>query len=357
MPSVSGSLRPQWVGMSTRQALNAYSKLSSAQDLAALWEVNPRQLNYYAYHADKRRIYKTFSIPRRNGGGRIIEAPTRTLKYLQRVMHESLSLLYRPHQAVHGFLPDRSIVTNAKEHRDSHYVLNIDLKNFFPSITRKRIYGRLAAAPYSFTPEVANAIAALATNSCSQLPQGSPSSPILANIVAAGMDTDLMALARSYGCWYTRYADDITISRRRGKMSPQLARYPHAWGTSQVVVGDKLVNVIGDHGFQINFEKARLQGYWTRQVCTGLVVNKACVSPPRLYIRRLRSLIHHWSQNGWQNAADVLHSEEHRPVIQSRQALENHVVGRIGYLKMVRGQNDKVAKKMQRDVWSIPQNH
>ena len=357
MPNASNTLRPQWVGMSQSQARDVYGNLSSLQELAAFWGVRQRQLSYYAFRIDKKFVYKTFHIQRRNGRQRFIEAPTRTLKYIQRLMHESLSLVYGPHRAVHGFLPSRSIVTNARSHLGSQYILSIDLKDFFPSITRKRIYGRLVAAPYSFSSEVANAIAALATNSSSKLTQGSPSSPILANIVAAGMDADLMDLARSFGCWYTRYADDITISRRRGEMSPRLARYPNAWGTSQVVIGDELAKVIGDHGFRVNYSKTRLQGYWTRQVCTGLVVNGCRPSPPRSYIRRLRSLIDHWHKNGWQHAANVLHENEHRPMFQDRDALLNHVLGRMSYLRMVRGKGDPVAQRLETIVSSIPQGY
>ncbi len=356
MPSLSSSLRPEWVDFSQRQIRNRYRKLRSLQDLADFWRVKPSQLSYYAFRVDKNRVYKTFSVPRRNGGQRQIEAPRRTLKYLQRLMHESLSIMYGAHPSAHGFLSGHSIVTNARRHRNSQYILNTDLANFFPSITRKRIYGRLTAAPYLLYRNVANVIAALSTNAHSQLPQGSPSSPVLANIVASELDADLASLCRPFGCRYTRYADDITVSCPRGEMPPQIARYPNAHGTSQVVLGDALVDVIEGHGFQINYRKTRLQSCRTRQVCTGLVVNGDSISPPRPYIRRLRSLIHHWQKKGWEHAAHILSSKENRSLLTDRHALLNHVIGRIGYLKMVRGQNDPVALRLEQTVSSIPPN-
>ena len=354
MSGVSNPLRPQWVTKSQSQARSEYKQLSSIRDLAAFWQVRPSQLSYYAFYVNKKRAYRAFHVRRRNGRQRLIEAPNRTLKYLQRILHESLTLVYGPHPAVHGFVPKHSIVTNAQQHLGSRYVLNIDLENFFPSITRERIYGRLAAAPYLFNPVVANAVAALATNFYSRLPQGSPSSPVLANIVASEMDADLTKLARAHGCWYTRYADDITISTPRGELSPQLGRYPNARGTSQVAIGDGLASVIEQHSFKINYRKTRLQSYWTRQICTGLVVNGGRASPPRSYIRRLRSLLDHWCKNGWQDAAQVLHTEEHRSLFQDRQSILNHVIGRVGYIKMVRGQNDKVALRLEQIVSSLP---
>ena len=357
MPKVSSHLRPQWAAISQADFRDNYRQLDSLHDLAAFWEVEPSQLSYYAFRIDKTGAYRTFRIPRRNGRTRQIDAPTPTLKYIQRLIHESLTRVYGPHPAVHGFRSNRSIVTNARNHIGSRYVLNIDLADFFPSITRKRIYGRLVAEPYTFHSKVANLIAALSTNIYSRLPQGSPSSPILANIVAAELDADLAELCGSLGSWYTRYADDITISTSRGELSPQLARYPNARGTGQVVLGDRLVDVIEGHGFQINDRKSRLQSYWTRQLCTGLVINSDHISPPRSYIRRLRSLVDHWQRNGWQDAAQVLSSREYRPQFANRQSLMNHVSGRIGYLKMVRGQDDQVSQRLERIVSSFPQDH
>lgn len=354
MPRVSSSLRHKWVRYNQRQFRGLYRKLSSLRELANFWEVKPSQLSYYAFRIDKRKAYNTFEIPRRNGRRRRIEAPRRTLKYIQRIIHESLTLVYGSHPSVHGFLSERSIVSNARNHVGRRFLLNIDLEDFFPTITRQRIFGRLVSPPYSLHRKVANVIASLATNAEGKLPQGSPSSPVISNMVVAGMDDDIANLCGPLGCWYTRYADDITISSRRDELSPQIARFPNAQGTCQVVLGDKLVDIIEDHGFRINSRKTRLQMHWNRQMCTGLVVNSEHISPPRSYIRRLRALIHHWSKDGWQHAAEVLSEKDNRPQLPGRQALLDHVTGRIGYLKMVRGQDDRVARRYELMVKSIP---
>lgn len=203
MSNVASVLRPDWTEIPQEEFRELYRKLVSLRDLAAFWGVQPRQLSYYAFHADKESVYNSFSIRRRYGRRRRIEAPTRTLKYIQRLMHESLIRIYGPHPAVHGFRTGRSIVTNAEYHKGRRYVLNIDLADFFPSVTRKRIYGRLVAKPYLLQSSVANVIASLATNRFARLPQGSPSSPVIANMVAAGMDDDLATLCGSHFCRYT----------------------------------------------------------------------------------------------------------------------------------------------------------
>ena len=347
MPNVNKVLRPQWGDISQQDFRTQYRQLNSLQDLANFWEIPHSQLSYYAYKADKAALYRVHNVPRRNGRIRKIEAPVPTLKFIQRIIHESLTLIYGPHRAVHGFLAERSIVTNARQHLGSSYVLNIDIEDFFPSITSKRIYGRLVAAPYSLHPKVANPIAALSTNVYLRLPQGSPSSPIIANMVVAELDSDLALLCAKQRCRYTRYADDITISTSRSSMSPHIARYPNSRGTGQVIIGDSLTDVIEKHGFRLNPFKSRLQSYWTRQTCTGLVVNGDRLSLPRPYIRRLRSLVDHWKKKGWSHAAQKLHTEDNRPLLDSREALMNHVIGRINYVRMVRGHDDQIALRLE----------
>lgn len=360
MPRISSPLRPDWQDIPRSEFRDQYKQLASLKDLAEFWGVKPYQLSYYAFIIDKKAAYSTFTIPRRNGRERRIEAPLPTLKYIQRLIHESLTHVYGPHQAVHGFRTGRSIVTNARNHLGRRYVLNVDLEDFFPSIIRRRIYGRLIAEPYALDSGVAHLISNLSTNAYGRLPQGSPSSPVIANIIASKMDTDLANLCSSLYCRYTRYADDITISTSRSVMSPHIARYPNALGTGQVIIGDRLTGIIENNGFKLNHRKSRLQSNWTRQLCTGLVVNDGdSVSPPRSYIRRLRSLVHHWKKNGWQDAANVLLTKENRPPdrFKSRESVLNHVVGRISYLKMVRGEHDPIALRLESIVGSLPKDH
>ena len=150
MPKTAPLLRPHWTKISRNAFREEYGRLGSVQDLAFFWGVNVSQLNHYAYYIDKRSAYRNFTIPRRNGQRRLIEAPNPTLEHLQRLLYESLAKVYGPSRCVHGFLRGRSIVTNAQKHLNSRFVLNVDLEDFFPSITRQRIYGRLVVGALSF---------------------------------------------------------------------------------------------------------------------------------------------------------------------------------------------------------------
>ena len=159
-------------------------------------------------------------------------------------------------------------------------------------------------------------------------------------------------------CYYTRYGDDITISTKRETLSPQIARYPNSRGTGQAILGDPIVDIIERrHNFRINNRKTRLQSRWTRQLCTGLVVNGEAAAVPRAYVRRLRSLVDHWSKSGWEDAASALASEEGRPSITERDQLLSHGQGRIDYLTMVRGREDPLCQRMSERFRAIPQGY
>ena len=356
MPRVASFLRPEWKDIPDQDFSKSVRSLDSVQDLAKFWRVPTSQLNYHAYHAPETTEYHSFLISRRNGKKRKISAPNRSLKYIQRIVHETLSKMYWPDPAVHGFVPRKSIITNAQNHLGRQYVFNTDLKDFFQSITRPRIIARLRAAPYELQPSIAALVGFLATDGEGRLPQGSPCSPVIANIIAAPVDTQLKELSGKLRCRYTRYADDITISTNEETFPPQIARYPSALGTVQVVLGESLLDIIEDNGFQVNHMKSRLQSRGTRQLCTGLVVNGEHVSLPGPYKRRLRALIHNWKSLGWEEAAKRMHEKEHRPLIESRERFVQHVYGRLNYMNMIRGIEDKVAQKLLSVVQELPQD-
>ena len=180
------------------------------------------QLTYWAFLADPDTLYTEFELPKRSGGIRAIRAPVSALKSIQRKLLALLETLYSPRVCVHGFVKKQSIRSNAAAHSNKTYVLNVDIEEFFPSINFGRVRGALIARPFSLSPDVATVIARLCcVNNC--LPQGAPTSPIIANIVCMRLDGELSRLARANGCKYTRYADDLTFSTHKRDFPPSLA--------------------------------------------------------------------------------------------------------------------------------------
>jgi RNA-directed DNA polymerase len=139
----------------------------------------------------------------------MISAPDKRLKFLQRKLADKLTELYRPRNPVHGFVAERSVKTNALVHLHRRFVVNIDLKDFLPTISQNRVEGMLSSL--GIDARVAEIIARICCNN-GHLPQGAPSSPVLSNMICFRLDKKLMGIAKEARCIYTRYADDITLS-------------------------------------------------------------------------------------------------------------------------------------------------
>ncbi|WP_335673592.1 retron Ec67 family RNA-directed DNA polymerase/endonuclease [Vibrio alginolyticus] len=247
--------------------------------------------------------YTQFKIPKKNGGERIINSPSDKLKTIQKSLSNLLldcldeinkinfpnSEFSRPrannskHLKVkcsnskikqpslsHGFERNRSIITNAMMHVGRKHVFNIDLENFFSSFNFGRVRGFfIKNKHFLLEPEIATAIAKIACYN-NELPQGSPCSPVITNLITHSLDIRLSKLAFDNSCIYSRYADDITFSTNESKISKNIARTVEG----ELVVGKKLQSEIRRSGFSINKDKTRDQYKDSRQDVTGLVVNK-----------------------------------------------------------------------------------
>ncbi|MGI0107938.1 reverse transcriptase domain-containing protein [Salinimicrobium sp. WS361] len=186
-----------------------FLELSDKLDLANFLGITVKQLDFNLYNTEGR--YNSFSIPKKSGGKRIILAPIPSLKTIQAKLEKEFSKHYKIKNHVHGFVSKKGIKSNAKIHIKQNHVLNLDLENFFPCINFGRIRGIFLKNPFNFNQEVASLLAQLCTQN-NQLPQGSPCSPVLSNFICRRLDNELRKLAAGNKCYYSRYADDITIS-------------------------------------------------------------------------------------------------------------------------------------------------
>lgn len=203
---------------------------------------------------------------------RWIEAPGTNLKSIQRTLLDDTLYTLPATDHAHGFVPGRSIVTNARLHVGRQWVVTLDIKDFFPSITSRQV--RTALDGLGREPEVLSAITRLLTRH-GRLPQGAPTSPHVANLVAEELDHRLARSASGRGWIYTRYADDLTFS---GDSPPK-------------GLVDEVEALLSDHGFRAARGKTRVMGRDQRQGVTGLVVNDR-VRLPKPQRRRLRAMLH-----------------------------------------------------------------
>ncbi|HEY5939112.1 MAG TPA: reverse transcriptase family protein [Kofleriaceae bacterium] len=279
---------------------NALPKLDDVDALAKALGVNVSRLRWLAYHREVETgtHYHRWLVPKRDGSMRLISAPKPELKAVQRWIMREVTEHLPVHGAAHGFLKNRSIVTNAVVHAGAKVVVKLDILGFYPSVTFRRVKGLLRRA--GLGEQVATLMGLLATESPRQevethgkkhyvaiaprsLPQGAPTSPSITNALCYRLDCRLSGLARKLGCRYTRYADDLTFS----------------WhGTDKTQIGALLRAVkmiVRSEGFEIHTKKTRVMRHGARQKVTGLVVNAAPDRPParvaRKTVRELRAAI------------------------------------------------------------------
>ena len=347
----------------TREAIaKEASKMSDTRDFLALLnkvkmsELGDRghpftmpQLNYFINPKRNRDNYRTFTIPKKSGGVRTISAPVKMLKSMLTYTNRILQAFYEAPECVTGFVPSRSVVDNAERHVGRRYVFNADLKDFFPSIPQARVWGALKCRPFNFNDTVASAIAGLCciedtytaedggvgVRNC--LPQGSPCSPVLTNIVCHNLDWKLGGLARRFRVRYSRYADDITFSGDADVFGEN---------------GDFMTEfrrIVAEQRFTLNEKKTRLQRRGGRQEVTGLVVNDR-VNVAREYVRDLDNLLYIWERHGYDAAFAKFYSRYTPKQDYGKKVpdMEGVVQGRLMYLRMVKGEDSPVWRRLQK---------
>jgi hypothetical protein len=335
-----------------------------------------KALKYHIYKSKNK--YHTFWIPKKSGGKREIIYPNKKLKKIQRSMNIILQSIYSPSKASHGFEKERSIITNAKHHINKNYVYNIDIENFFPSIHQLRIWKRLQVEPYNLNNEVADLISNLVCyqyddnrnsakiedidttveiigvglvdfkekdnqyqtqklcntngkNIKKFLPQGAPTSPIIANMICQRLDRRLLGLAKRFNVVYTRYADDMTFSSNHNVYQ----------NNSDFI--QELHRLIKNENFVINQNKTRLQKKNRRQQVTGIIVNKK-LNVSRKYIKQLRTLIYLLERYGIKKS-EMIFAKKHKSSNKYASIIKT-TQGKLRYLRMVKGNNDAAYIKL-----------
>lgn len=312
----------QWLALSDNQLENYASNWRNC-DLST----EPHHQHYH-YHW----------IKKNSGKKRLIEAPKPRIASAQRQIYLGILNLIPLHSACHGFRKQHSCKSYVQPHSGKTVVIHMDLKNFFTSITLRRIHALFTTIGYH--ESVAKRLAGLC---CSQtpmnimqhneqltwhqrkqlmvphLPQGSPSSPALANLCAYKLDLRLDALAKKLGGSYTRYADDLAFSGNTD-FSRHVKQFPTL-----------VAHIAITEGFSINYRKTRIMHQGVSQRLTGMVLN---VFPnyPRKDYDRLKAILYNCIKSGHpsQNRNNLPH-------------FKSHLQGKIAY---VRSLNPEKAKKL-----------
>jgi RNA-directed DNA polymerase len=290
----------------------------AATDLAIAMGITIGQLRFLAF---SRKIATTshyihFQIPKKTGGVREISAPLPRLKQAQQWILDNILERIVLHPTAHGFRRGRSIITNAQPHVGALVVINLDLQNFFPSISYSRVKGIFRSIGYS--ESIATILGLICTEpdvtaveldgrsyyiaqNQRYLPQGAPTSPALTNLLCRRLDRRLDRLASSRGFVYTRYADDLTFSTADSEKLREIGNILK--GTT---------GIVNHEGLTIHPDKTRVLRQSQQQEVTGVVVNQK-LNVDRSTLKRFRATLYQIEKDGlagkqWGQGADLLQS-------------------------------------------------
>ncbi|MCK5902567.1 MAG: RNA-directed DNA polymerase [Cocleimonas sp.] len=275
----------------------------SPKTLAAAIGITLNELRFLCYTNEVSKVshYQRFAIQKKTGGVRLISAPMPRLKRVQYWILDNILKNIPLSEQAHGFVPAKSIVTNAEPHSGKKVVINLDLNDFFPTISFIRIQGLFKK--YGYNREVSTLLALLCSEPETEtieldgqryyiqsyqrfLPQGAPTSPNISNIICRHLDKRLQGLATKYDFTYTRYADDLTFSSNN---------------TDSIMLLLKWVNnIVTEEGFKLHPDKTRIMRQGTRQEVTGIVVNDG-LSVNRKQLKRFRAVLFQIKKDGYEN--------------------------------------------------------
>lgn len=265
------------------------------------------------HEPDPYRVFKIYKrpLPGEVTRFRTIVVPNQSLMDVQRWLNVHILEHVKPHRASAAFTRGDSIKKAAERHCGARWLIKMDLRNFFESVTERQVYRVYLSIGYQ--PLVAFELAQLCTRvatsharlsryhapwgwetiegyrhaTMGHLPQGAPTSPKLANLVARELDENLEQLARSNGFVYTRYADDLTFSTPGASSRCAVRSF----------IGD-VSEAIAQAGFTPNQAKTQVSPPGSRKVVLGLLVDRDEPRLSREFKSQLRQHLFYLKRHG-----------------------------------------------------------
>jgi len=246
--------------------------VTSQESLSVIFGYNPGFV--WSLLNRTRKHYRHFEIPK-GAGQREIEAPRVALKAIQKWLSYHLQRVWGPNEHVFGFVPGKSHIDAAAKHLSAEWVYSVDIENFFPSIPIDRVREAFRSTGY----QTEESVKILSTLCClnQHLVQGSPTSPVLSNIVLQNVDQQLASIAAEGNFVFTRYADDIVFSG--GGEVPREAL-------------TQIKSVVTDDGWTLSARKERLTESPNRLKVHGLLVHGDKLRLTKGYRNRIRAYRH-----------------------------------------------------------------
>lgn len=266
----------------------------------------------YAIANNPEKYYTKKYILKRDGTKRELLVPNNHLKNIQKNILTNVLNGLSPSKYVTSYLKNKSLKDNALPHQNKKIILKLDIKDFFNSIDFEHIYNALPN--YIFPPSVKVLLIKLCTYE-DYLPQGSPTSPMLSNLVLKNFDNYIGNYCIKNNISYTRYCDDLTFS---GDFDPQILK-------------NKVQSFLETLGFNLNSKKTKVINASNRQLVTGLVVNKK-VNVPKKYRHKIRQELYYINKFGLESHLNKIN--------ESKEKYLASLKGRINYCLSINYDNE-----------------
>ena len=262
-------------------------------------------------------FYNIYDIKKRNGSYRKIEAPVFKLKYHQRKLADFLNLNRKRNLDVSfGFEKGLGIVEGANKHINHNVIINLDIKDFFKSISKEMV-GNMFEKHFSNSKYISEITELVIYDK--YLPTGAPTSPIITNFICEQMDLELHDFSIKNNLNYTRYVDDLTFSTN------EKIRYKS--------IIKKIETIVKKYGFELNENKSKIYRKAYRQEVTGLVVNNK-VNLKREFRYNLKAILYNWENKGY-----LIAKEQFKNKYRNKDFLQT-LKGWINFFGVVKGKQN-----------------
>ena len=298
---------------------------------------------FLRYLSSDKKFYNQIIITNK-GKERFLHAPVIEIKYIQKFILHSILYKnikkYKISKNVTGFMKNTNIINNAVPHLNKVAIIKMDIKDFFPTITRNMIF-KIFKQYNNFSYEYSYILSKLVTYN-NILPQGAPTSPFLANICAKGIDFKINRLIETINknnnisIEYTRFADDITLSFNKN------FNYDYIINT--------IYKIIIDEGFFPNYNKTRIIKKSQCQKVTGIVVNDNTTKVESKEIKKISFILNIWNKYGILDAIELWNKHKIGTIIPNNPNKKEKFIeilnGKISYFNMINSEQAKKLKKL-----------
>lgn len=324
--------------------------------------VSRNELNPY-------RIFRIRKRPTQEGRAqfRVICVPDIKLAEVQQWISRNVLALGRPHSASTAFAPGSRLVDAVQPHCGSRWVVKVDVRRFFESVTEISAYrafrhlgyqplvslelARLCTRVGHFSklrrqrrwirlaPRYVAKIGSYAVHRLGHLPQGAPTSPMLANLTMCEADADLSKAAESFGMSYTRYADDLTFSTSEDSFDRDDA----------AALIKQIYRILGRFGLVPNLAKTQVVPPRARKIVLGLLVDQSTPRLTREFKNKMRMHLYYLERA---DIGPIQHAQKRG--FSAVAGLRNHLMGLAAYACQVEPTyGDELKMRLKAVPWPV----